>query len=87
MRAFHALLREVAKQGYAVDDEELDPGVRSLAAPVRDYSKRVVAAVGLLGPASRLVPERIEAELLPLVVEAATRLSQRLGYEVALGLA
>ncbi len=87
MRAFHAHLREVAKQGYAMDDEEFDPGVRCVAAPVRDYSKRVVAAVGLLGPASRFSPERMEGELLPLVVEAATRLSQRLGYEVALGLA
>jgi DNA-binding IclR family transcriptional regulator len=87
MRAFHAHLREVAKQGYAVDDEEVDPGVRSVASPVRDYSKRVVAAVGLLGPATRFTPERVEAELLPLVVEAGTRLSQRLGYEVALGLA
>ncbi len=87
MRAFHAHLREVAKQGYAMDDEEFDPGVRCVAAPVRDYSKRVVAAVGLLGPASRFSPERMESELLPLVVEAAARLSQRLGYEVALGLA
>lgn len=87
MRAFHAHLREVAKQGYAMDDEEFDPGVRCVAAPVRDYSKRVVAAVGLLGPASRFSPERMEGELLPLVVEASARLSQRLGYEVALGLA
>lgn len=87
MRAFHAHLREVAKQGYAVDDEELDPGVRCVSAPVRDYSKRVVAALGLCGPASRFTQERIESELIPLTTEAGTRLSQRLGYEVALGLA
>lgn len=87
MRAFHAHLREVAKQGFAVDDEELDPGVRCVAAPVRDYSKRVVAAVGLSGPASRFSPERVESELVPLTVEAGARLSHRLGYETAIGLA
>ncbi len=87
LRAFHAHLREVAKQGYALDDEEMDPGVRCLAVPVRDYSRRVVAAVGLLGPASRFSTERMESELLPLVMEAGTGLSQRLGHEAALGLA
>jgi IclR family transcriptional regulator, KDG regulon repressor len=87
MRALHAHLREVGKQGYAVDDEETEPGVRCLAVPVRDYSRRVVASVGLTGPSSRFTPERIESELLPLVVEAGARISQRLGYDVALGLA
>lgn len=87
MRALYAHLRQVAKQGYAIDDEELEPGVRCVAAPVRDYSRRLVAGVGLAGPVSRLSMERIESELVPLVVEAGVRLSQRLGFEAALGLA
>ena len=87
MRGLHAHLRQVAKQGYAVDDEELEPGVRCVAAPVRDYSRRLVAGVGLAGPVSRLSMERIESELVPLVVEAGVRLSQRLGFESAIGLA
>lgn len=76
-----AHLREVARRGYAVNDEELEPGVRCVAAPVRDYSRHVVAGVGLSGPASRFPLERIEHELVPLVVEAGARISQRLGYE------
>lgn len=80
-------LREVAKQGYAVDDEELEAGMRCVAAPVRDYSRRVVAGVGLAGPVSRFSLERIESELVPLVVEAGVRISRRLGYDVALGMA
>ncbi len=82
-----AHLREVAKQGYAVDDEELELGMRCVAAPVRDYSRRVVAGVGLVGPVSRFTLERIESELVPIVVEAGVRISQRLGYDVALGMA
>jgi DNA-binding IclR family transcriptional regulator len=39
--------------------------------------------VVLSGPVARFSRERIEAELVPLVKEAGTRISQRLGYEVA----
>lgn len=74
-------LQEVARRGYAVDDEELEYGVRCVAAPVRDYSHRVVAAVGLSGPVSRFPIERIEQELVPLVKEAGIKISQRLGCE------
>ena len=75
-------LKEVTRLGYAVDDEELEEGVRCVAAPVRDYSHRVVAGVGLSGPVPRFSLERIEKDLVPLVKEAASKLSQRLGYEV-----
>lgn len=76
-------LAEVARQGYAVDNQELECGVCCVAAPVRDYSHRVVAGVGLSGPVSRFPLDRIEAELVPLVKEAAAKISQRLGYEIA----
>lgn len=76
-----AHLTEISHRGYALDNEEWESGVRCVAAPVRDYTHRVVAAVGLSGPAPRFPVERIEAELAPLVKEAATKLSQRLGYE------
>jgi DNA-binding IclR family transcriptional regulator len=76
-------LREVARHGYAIDNEELEEGVRCVAAPVRDYSHRVVAGIGLSGPVSRFSIERIEKELVPLVKEAATKISHRLGHELA----
>lgn len=76
-------LQEVARLGFAVDNEELEYGVRCVAAPVRDYSHRVVAGVGLSGPVSRFSLERIESELVPLVRGAGMKISQRLGYEVA----
>ncbi len=82
LEALEPHLRAVAGQGYAVDDEELEYGVRCVAAPVRDYSHRVVAAVGLSGPVSRFSLERIEQELVPLVKEAGIKISQRLGCEV-----
>jgi DNA-binding IclR family transcriptional regulator len=77
-------LREVAKVGFAVDNEEFETEVRCIAAPVRDYSHRVVASVGLSGPVSRFSLERIEKELAPIVKEAGEKLSERLGYEIGL---
>jgi IclR family transcriptional regulator, KDG regulon repressor len=76
-------LVQVAQQGFAVDNEELEEGVRCVAAPVRDYSHRVVAGVGLSGPVSRFGLDRIRDEFIPLVKEAGVKISQRLGYEAA----
>ncbi len=82
--AFREHLRDVAKAGFAVDNEEFEAGVRCIAAPVKDYSHKVVASVGLSGPLSRFSLERIEKELAPLVKEAGEKLSERLGYEIGL---
>jgi len=82
--AFREHLRDVAKAGFAVDNEEFEAGVRCIAAPVKDYSHKVVASVGLSGPLSRFSLERIEKELAPLVKDAGEKLSERLGYEIGL---
>ena len=77
---FKRHLREIAEKGFAIDDEELDPGVRCVAAPIRDYTRRIIGALSTSGPSMRLSNERIEQELVPLVTEAAEELSTRLGY-------
>jgi DNA-binding IclR family transcriptional regulator len=73
-------LVKVREQGYAVDDEELDLGVRCIAAPIRDYTRRIVGAISTSGPAMRVSDKRIVDELVPLVKNAATGLSTKLGY-------
>lgn len=73
-------LARVAERELAVEDEELEPGVRAVAAPVRDYANRVVGAIGVSGPAFRLPPERLEGEVAPRVRAAAQRVSRRLGH-------
>lgn len=74
-----AQLRRVAEQGYAVDDEEAHEGVRGVAAPVRDYTGDVVAAITITGPASRITRSRLSA-LAEEVIKAAENISSRLGY-------
>jgi IclR family KDG regulon transcriptional repressor len=75
-------LARVAQREWALEDEELEPGVRGLAAPIRDYARRVVGALGVRGPAFRLPLERVETELVPRVRAAARDVSKRLGFAV-----
>jgi IclR family transcriptional regulator, KDG regulon repressor len=74
-------LRRIAELGFAVDDEELDEGVKSVSAPIRDYTKRVIGAVSVSGPSMRFTAERMDQELAPLVKKGAEELSARLGYK------
>jgi IclR family transcriptional regulator, KDG regulon repressor len=73
-----AELERIRIQGYAIDDEEYDEGLRCIGAGVRDHSGRVVSALGIGGPVTRITPERVEA-LAQLVMTAANGLSRRLG--------
>jgi DNA-binding IclR family transcriptional regulator len=79
-KELRAHLEQVARQGYAIGHEELDLGVRSVAAPIRDYTSRIVGAVTLLGPSQRFGDERIEGTFVPLVLKGAAEISGKLGY-------
>lgn len=73
-------LDKIREEGYAIDKEEHDIGVRCVAAPIRDYTRRVVGAVSLSGPSMRFTEKRIDEELVPIVVREGRYLSTRLGY-------
>lgn len=73
-------LAQVRETGYAIAIEELEIGFSAIAAPVRNHDGQVIAALSINGPSARLTPERLR-ELVPLVVEAAARVSAQLGYK------
>jgi DNA-binding IclR family transcriptional regulator len=72
-----ALVRE---RGYAVDLEEFEEGLRCIGAPVRDYTRKVVGAVSVSGPAHRLPDERIVTVIGPELDRAGKALSARIGF-------
>ncbi|GAA1384940.1 IclR family transcriptional regulator [Pseudonocardia kongjuensis] len=72
-------LAEVTAAGYAWSLEELETGLNAVAAPVRDHSGSVVAALSVSGPSYRLPVERIE-EITPEVVAAGREISRRMGF-------
>jgi IclR family transcriptional regulator, KDG regulon repressor len=74
-----AELAAIALRGYAIDDGEREEGVRCVGAAVRDYSGRVVAAISIAGPATRVTRERV-AELARHVIGAAQAISAKAGY-------
>jgi DNA-binding IclR family transcriptional regulator len=80
-----ALRRELAlvkAQGHAVDDEESEIGLRAIAAPIRNYSGDVVAAISIAGPVHRMTKKALLSWLRELV-DAAEAVSQRLGWQPA----
>jgi DNA-binding IclR family transcriptional regulator len=66
-------------RGCAIEDEESEVGMVSLAAPIRDDGGDVVAAVGIAGPVTRLTKKSIAA-FMPHVIATADQVSTRLGY-------
>jgi DNA-binding IclR family transcriptional regulator len=73
-------LRAVAERGYAIESGEYMPDLRSIAVPIRDYTRSVVGSLAITGPAYRLPQERIDKEVAPLALRAGRDLSSRLGY-------
>ncbi|MFD0822711.1 IclR family transcriptional regulator, partial [Micromonospora zhanjiangensis] len=73
-----AVLRRIAGQGYAIVDQELEEGLRSLAAPIHGADGTVVAAVNVSAHASRGSSEVIRKELLPPLLAAARRIEEDL---------
>lgn len=77
--ALRAELQRVRRQGYALVDQELEEGLRSVAAPVRDRSGEVVGAVNIAVPAGRTSVESIRRDLLPHLLETVARIDADLG--------
>jgi IclR family KDG regulon transcriptional repressor len=73
-------VRSAAVRGYALDLEECEPGLTCAAAPVFGSSGAAVAAVSVSGPSFRMSEERLLGEIVPLVTDAAARLSRELGF-------
>jgi len=73
-----AELRQIRDRGYAVDDEETEEGLVCIAAPLRDHSGQVIAAVSVGGPATRLRQdlETVAGE----VIRSAAALSRASGW-------
>lgn len=73
-------LMRVREAGYAVDDEEFEEGLRCVGAPVFDHRGHVVASISTAAPVFRLRKDRLP-EVARLVMAAARRLSEDLGYQ------
>lgn len=80
---FRAALRRVREQGWSLVAEELEEGLLSVSAPVRDRSSAVVAALASSTSSGRSNRERLRTEVVPLLLRTAEQISADLGHRVA----
>jgi IclR family transcriptional regulator, pca regulon regulatory protein len=76
--ALRAELARVREQGWALVDQELEEGLRSIAAPIRDRGGQVVAAVNVSAHASRTSKEALRRSLLPPLLRTAEQIEAEL---------
>lgn len=79
LSALKADAEETARRGFSLDDEEFNPGVRCLAAPVFGADATVAAAIGITASTVRFTEKRIP-EMAAAVKDAAAELSALLGH-------
>jgi len=73
-------LRSVRKRGYAVDNEEIEIGLRCVGAPLRDYTGGMVGAISVAAPSARL-SEKNTPVIGRMVIAIAAGISEQLGFE------
>ncbi len=79
--AFRDRMREYAAHGYAFDLEDNEPSIRCVAAPVRDASSGIVAAISVSSTVPYMSLERMR-EMVAVVQGAAAEISAELGWKV-----
>ncbi len=72
-------LEQVRKLGYAMDQEEFDIGVSCIAVPVFDFRGKIVGALGISGPSSRLSAKRM-LEIQKVLIETGKQVTERMAF-------
>jgi DNA-binding IclR family transcriptional regulator len=70
----------VRKRGYAVDNEEIEIGLRCVGAPLRDYTGGMVGAISVAAPSARL-SEKNTPVIGRIILAIAAEISEKLGFE------
>jgi len=78
IETFVELLRQTQANDFASVDEEFEPGLVGVSAPIRDFRGRIIAAINVAAPKTRLGAHLFEAGTY--IRGVAARLSQELGY-------
>ena len=74
-------LKVVREQGYAIDEEENEPGIRCIGAPIFNQQNQVIAAISISGPTVRITKEIVQNTLKHEVMKTALEISAEFGYQ------
>jgi IclR family pca regulon transcriptional regulator len=79
-RALREQLERIPGSGFAVEDEELAPGIYAIAAPIRNEASEVAAAVSVSTGSSAISLDELVDAHVPHLISTADRIAARLGY-------
>lgn len=72
-------IRKASREGYSLDIEELSEGIHCIGAPIRDVTKKVIAAISISAPSIRLTRRKIK-EFKGTVIETSLKISEKMGF-------
>jgi IclR family pca regulon transcriptional regulator len=72
------IVGDVARLGYSIVDQELEEGLRAIAAPIHGSGDTVTAAINVSAHASRVSMASMRSDLLPALLETARRIEDDL---------
>lgn len=73
-------LDRIRESGYSLDNEECEIGARCIAAPIKDYSGKIIASMSLTGPINRMTSEKIE-RVKTVIMELSREISKKLAFD------
>ena len=73
-------LLKIKNKGYAICDEELEEGIKAIAAPVKDIKGKTIASITVTGLSKRMSSDNME-KLIKIVTDSAQEMSNKLGYK------
>lgn len=78
--ALQSELRQTAQRGYALNNDEMDAGLRAVAAPVFSHSGAIIAALSIDAPVTRISLQDLRSRFAGPVMECAAAISRALSY-------
>jgi len=77
--ALRTEMEKTRRRGYAVDDEELEEGLRCIAVPLLDAQRQPVAAVSISGPSFRVTAQKLPA-IANQLLQCVRGIASDMGY-------
>ena len=80
VRALKAELKTIRERGFALNDEELEPGLFAISAALRNHTGAAVAAMNMAFPLMRHSKEKAMTSFLPLLLDICGKISSVMGF-------
>ncbi|MBU4510808.1 IclR family transcriptional regulator, partial [bacterium] len=74
------VLIEIRENEYSINNQELEIGLRSAAAPIRDEKGEVIAAINISMSSARISSKELEEKFIPILIKIAKQISFTLGH-------